>query len=94
MLYTIYQGINNDPSQMLKLLLGQVVKEDLVSFNYIPVYTGNVDASDDLQALEDLFMIFNVAHPAGYRGRSLSSGDVVELGVNCYICKPVGWQLL
>ena len=35
---------------------------------YEPVFDGEVDAAD----LEEVYYIFNMAHPEGYRGRSLS----------------------
>ena len=42
---------------------------------YDKVYEGNVDCS----GLEDVFQMFNLDHPEGYRGRSLSVSDVVEV---------------
>ena len=42
---------------------------------YEPVFDGEVDAAD----LEEVYYIFNMAHPEGYRGRSLSVSDVVEI---------------
>lgn len=42
---------------------------------YDRVYTGEVEA----ETLEDVFAIFNLDHPLGYRGRSLSQSDVVEV---------------
>jgi len=47
---------------------------------------------DDMWILEDLFTVFNVRHPAGYKGKSLSVSDVVELGNgNVYYCDRWGW---
>ena len=42
---------------------------------YECVYTGEVLAG----TMEDVFTIFNIRHPEGYRGRSLSMSDVVEI---------------
>lgn len=42
---------------------------------YECVYTGEVLAG----TMEDVFTIFNIRHPEGYRGRSLSMSDVVEV---------------
>ena len=42
---------------------------------YECVYSGIVNAN----TLEDVFTVFNIYHPAGYRGRSLTASDVVEI---------------
>ena len=47
---------------------------------YARVFDGDVKAKN----LEDIFAIFNVRHPAGYTGRSLTTTDVVEI--------DDGWQ--
>lgn len=43
--------------------------------NYRMVYDGEVDTND----LEQLYAKFNLDHPPGYEGHSLSMSDVVEL---------------
>ena len=42
---------------------------------YDCVFSGDVDCND----LEDVFQKFNIDHPDGYAGRSLSVSDVVEI---------------
>ena len=42
---------------------------------YDAVYSGEVDCS----SLEDVYRMFNLDHPSGYRGRSLSVSDIVEV---------------
>ncbi len=42
---------------------------------YDCVFSGDVDCND----LEDVFQKFNIDHPDGYTGRSLSVSDVVEI---------------
>ena len=42
--------------------------------------------------LEQVYTIFNTAHPACYCGRSLSVGDVVKLENAYYLCVPIGFQ--
>ena len=42
---------------------------------YRKAYEGTVEAEN----LEDVFYIFNMAHPQDYRGRSLSVSDVIEV---------------
>lgn len=49
--------------------------EDLDSGIYDLVFEGDVDCKN----LEDVYRMFNLNHPAGYRGRSLSVSDVVEV---------------
>lgn len=59
---------------------------------YEAVYHGEVDA----KTLEDIFCIFNMAHPKGYCGRSLSVSDVVEVfdplgNSDFFFCEPAGF---
>lgn len=42
---------------------------------YDRVYTGEVDA----ETMNEVYAIFNIRHPRGYRGRSLTQSDVVEV---------------
>lgn len=60
---------------------------------YDCVYAGEVAA----ETLEDIFYIFNAAHPSGYKGRSLSVSDVVEIvpvsgESEFYFCEPIGFK--
>lgn len=60
---------------------------------YKLVYHGDLEA----ESLEDLFYIFNVAHPKGYAGRSMSVSDVVEVYHSSgesqfYFCDSFGFQ--
>src|SRR5579884_1484710 len=49
----------------------------------------------DSPVLEEIFRIFNIEHPADYRNRSLSIGDVVTIDeARSYRCACVGWELL
>jgi len=49
----------------------------------------------EAKGIEDVFEILNIRHPADYRRRSLSVGDVVvdESG-DAWICKGTGWKLV
>ena len=42
---------------------------------YDEVFNGKIDCRN----LEDVFMVFNRYHPKGYKSRSLSVSDVVEI---------------
>lgn len=68
---------------------------------YLPSFKGEIECPQQLPdnrerrahtILEQVYTIFNVAHPAGYCGRSLSVGDVVKQENACYLCMPVGFQ--
>lgn len=60
---------------------------------YKAVYEGELNIS----SLEDAFYIFNVQHPAGYKGRSMSVSDVIELSEpgkspTYHFCCSVGFR--
>lgn len=68
---------------------------------YLMVFNGSIDCPDELsedpdirdrEILECAFTVFNIAHPAGYCGRSLSVGDVVGVDGRYYLCAPVGFH--
>ena len=67
---------------------------ELDSSIYDCVFDGEVDC----KGLEDVFQMFNINHPEGYRGRSLSVSDVVEIveaeGVepSFYFCDSIGFK--
>jgi hypothetical protein len=64
------------------------------------VYEGQVELDDVTSnhlkslhdALEKLFRIFNLEHPADFQGHSLSVNDVVVLGETAFMCNPLGWS--
>ena len=60
---------------------------------YDCVFAGEVS----VQTLEDTFYVFNMEHPSGYKGRSLSVSDVVEIFLasgesEFYYCEPIGFK--
>lgn len=60
---------------------------------YDCVFEGKVKADN----LEDIFRMFNIEHPDGYTGRSLSVSDVVEVVSNSnrskfYYCDSFGFK--
>lgn len=68
------------------------VDPERLEFVYAMNLVVSADASDD-DVLEMVFHTFNVNHPADYRHRSLSVGDVVTVdSKRSYICAPAGWQ--
>lgn len=60
--------------------------------NYRIVYDGHVETND----LEGLYTKFNIDHPPGYEGHSLSMSDVLELydheGSTFYYCDRFGFK--
>lgn len=71
--------------------------ENVPAEYYLPVFNGEIEASPQpdefrtLSILERVFQIFNLEHPAGYCGRSLSVGDVIKLEGKYYLCRPIGF---
>lgn len=48
--------------------------------DYKTVWTGEIKAHEPvMEVLESIYFIFNMAHPEGYTGRSLSVSDLVTL---------------
>ena len=75
--------------QFIRTASGNQVPAEL----YESVYSGDLD----IQTLEDVFYVFNMAHPEGYQGRSMSVSDVVELsgaaGDNeFFFCDSIGFK--
>lgn len=72
--------------------------------NYDLVYEDAIEQEilsfDDINAfLEELFVLFNCAHPDDYRNRSMMTGDVVELEFDeeskmAWFCESHGWSML
>ena len=75
----IYQiAIERDENRLAFQSLNHIIS---VSNGRVPVelydcvFAGEVS----VQTLEDIFYVFNMEHPSGYKGRSLSVSDVVEI---------------
>jgi hypothetical protein len=54
--------------------------------------TGLDPAKYALTAAEAAFERLNIDHPAGWRHRSMSVGDVVVVGETALRCAPIGWE--
>ena len=48
---------------------------DIDSSIYMKVFSGEVNCSN----LDEVYQKFNIGHPAGYKGRSMSISDVVAV---------------
>ncbi len=68
--------------------------EEIDASVYGKVFEGEVDAKD----LEEVFEIFNLDKPEGFRGRSMSVSDIVAVrdpegdGTEYYFCDSVGFR--
>lgn len=98
MKFTIYQVTKEntrnfgfmDLDQRKSVLKTTEIKMDL----YDRVWEGEIEASSEMAALNQLFTKFNIDHPAEYKGRSMSVSDLVlfpETGV-WYYCDSFGWE--
>ena len=59
--------------------------------SYELVFDGELDA----KTLNDIWYIFNKKHPEGYRGRSMSTSDVVWAeGLGTFFCDSTSRRLL
>lgn len=66
--------------------------------NYEEIYTGEIYATEAMEALEKLYYIFNMKHPADFKGHSMSVSDIVILdgceGAGTYFCDRFGFKKL
>ena len=60
--------------------------------DYKAVYARTIEADTVDDALNKLWKIFNINHPADYKGRSLSMSDVVMIDGVPYYCDNFGWS--
>ena len=60
--------------------------------DYVPVWRGEIESETVHEALEKLFVIFNINRPKEFCGRSMSVSDVVMLDGKCYYCDSWGWS--
>lgn len=57
------------------------------------VYEGELLPEEDVtEELEDIYYICNLRHPEGYKGRSLSTSDIVMLEGQYFFCDSFGWE--
>lgn len=64
--------------------------EGLYDKVYEAEYTGGETETNDI--LEDLFTIFNISKPEGFKGRSLSVSDIVVVDGVPYYCDIFGFE--
>lgn len=66
--------------------------------NYEEIYSGDIEAASAAEALEKLYYIFNMRHPADFTGHSMSVSDIVILDqcdeAGTYFCDRFGFKKL
>lgn len=78
----------------LKYAFNSLDRIDNVDLNrYKKVYEGNLEMTGpDIEILEKLFTMFNINHPEDFKGRSMSTSDIVLLNDQYYYCDSYGWE--
>lgn len=93
-LYQIIPELDNDHLMFRDLQFIRTASNNQVPAElYESVYSGELE----IQGLEDAYYIFNMAHPEGYQGRSMSVSDVVELATSdgdseFFFCDSIGFK--
>lgn len=99
--YEIYQidirsmnPFERDKSRIFFSLPEDQAKVDLKKDHYVSRYKGTLESKsvNPYHALNELFRIFNVEHPADFKGHSLSVSDIVVLNGQAYHCESFGWK--
>lgn len=88
--YKIYQldARNKTTRNMMYMGYDFVSKYFTLSLDlYKQVWEGDTDGD-----LDDLYTMFNVNHPEGFKGHSLSTSDLVELDGKYFYCDSYGWK--
>ena len=70
--------------------------------NYFTADSGTIEANSQQEACEKLYGIYNIDHPVGYTGRSMSVSDIVNLWDNgqeppvktSWFCDSIGFVQL
>ena len=75
------------------------VKQGKVDYSiddYKNMYEGeiNQETAEESQTwiLERIFSIFNISRPDDFKGHSLSTGDIVVLDNQAWLCAMIGWN--
>lgn len=95
----IYQ-VNMGRDENRTAFMGMEMREQILPSPNIDssIYDCVFDGEVGCEGLEDVYKTFNLEHPEGYRGRSLSVSDVVEIieaedvESDFYFCDSVGFK--
>lgn len=60
--------------------------------DYYKVYEGETDATGTIEALDNIFDMFNTDHPKDFNGHSMSVSDIVSVEDRMFYCDDIGWK--
>jgi len=98
--YKIYQLSNLQDKEQCKVAFKDWsdVKSKFNKDYYEEVYSGSLESDLDVnvdectaEILELIYSKFNANKPKDYKGRSLSTSDLVEINSKTYYCAWIGW---
>ena len=97
--YTIFQLNDSEVSRGIKFMGYDFVKECEVNLTldlYNEVYSGKVEGRSEFfdntkELCDNIYMKFNLNHPADFKGHSLSTSDIVKIENHYYYCDDYGW---
>lgn len=92
MKYTIYQ-----PKEVtFHSFMVDDDKKDYLKADFVNKYDSEIEKLTEDETtgstLERLFEIFNIRRPHDFHGHSLSTGDIVVLDGQAWICASFGWN--
>lgn len=95
----IYQvNMDRDEDRVAFMSLDSLARFQMTANVNSTIYDKVFEGEVDCNGLEDVYRMFNLEHPDGYRGRSLSVSDIVEvsegndLEPGYYFCDSIGFQ--
>ncbi len=79
-----------DKNNLMYMNSDFVMKHGGIDYDsYELVFEGEVDA----KRLDDIYRIFNLEHPEGYKGRNMSVSDIVYAeGLGTFFCDSIGFK--
>lgn len=82
--YTIYQAKKSTVLGNKFKVLDNILKshENICRHNYKLVYTGTISGTNPENVLNKIWKLINYNTPSGYKGKPISTGDVIRLEVN------------
>lgn len=86
----LFQISNEKDKNNLKFMNSSFVQKHggIDSSSYELVFEGELD----VKRLDDIFTVFNVNHPEGYTGHSMSVSDIVWAeGLGWFFCDSIGY---
>lgn len=93
MKYSIYQLNDSKEGKALLFETYDNVKNKVDKKNYVQVWTGDIEESDDI--VDDIYKAFGVSLPIGFYGHTPSISDVIVLeNGEAYYINDIGFAKL